>query len=462
MSRYFLLAVMAVGLFVGSAWGEKTNVVLIMTDDQGIWTLGCYGNSEAITPELDKLAGEGIRLTNAFATTPVCSPSRATFFTGRIPSQHGIHDWIKHENIGPRARYCLAGEVLLSEVLARHGYTCGLSGKWHLGESMKPHGGYTFWYVLPTGGSKYNDAEMIWQGRKIKTEGYLSDRITDKALEFMEINRDKPFFLNVQYNAPHSPFSGHPENLVKLYGDCRFNSIPKLPVHPWASSPWLIKALKNRDALRQYMASCSAVDVNVGRIVDKLDELGLSEKTLVIYTSDQGYAFGHHGFVGKGNATNPRNAFDIVLRIPLIFRHRGRLGQGETVDAMVSVYDFMPTVLDYLGLGKSPGRNLPGRSFAPTLLGGNQEDLPGVVFGEYSHLRFVRTGDYKYIHRSNGGPFELYDLKNDPDETNNLADVPEYQELRKRLRKQMFDWFVEYAEAGADPVGQEYIGVGDR
>ncbi|UCD27980.1 MAG: sulfatase-like hydrolase/transferase [Planctomycetota bacterium] len=460
MSRYYFVLMMLISFISPAKAAEQTNVVLIMTDDQGAWTLGCYGTPEARTPAGDKLAAEGVRLTNAFATTPVCSPSRATFFTGRIPSQHGIHDWIKHENIGPRARYCLPNEILLSEILARNGYTCGLSGKWHLGDSMNTHGGYTFWYALPTGGSKYNNAEMIWKDNKIQTTGYLTDRITDKAIEFIEANKGRPFFINVQYNAPHSPFNGHPEELVDLYRDCPFNSIPKLPLHPWAAA--LYQVLKKPELLWQYMAACSGVDRAVGRIVAALDKLGLSEKTLVIFTSDQGFAFGHHGICGKGNATNPRNAYDTVLRIPMIFRHTGRLEKGREVDALISVYDYVPTVLDYLDLGKSPGRNLPGRSFAPMLRGGQVEDWPDAVFGEYSHLRMIRTRDYKYIHRANGGPFELYDLKNDPDETKNLADAAEHQKLKKKLRQRMFKWFERYAEAGADPIGNEYLRPADR
>ncbi len=417
--------------------------------------MGCYGNPEARTPVLDKMAAGGVRMTRAFATTPVCSPSRATFFTGRIPSQHGIHDWIKNENMGPRARYCLPRERQISEILAEAGYVCGLSGKWHLGDSLHVRAGYTFWYAMPQGGSQYNDAEMIWQEKVVKTQGYVTDRITDKAVEFLNANRGRPFFLNVEYNAPHSPYKGHPKELVDLFKDVPFASIPKLPPHPWAIGQMGVD--NQREPLEQYFAACAGVDRAVGRLLVELDKLGLTRDTLVVYTSDQGFCTGHHGFWGKGNGTNPRNAYDTSLQMPMIFSHPGRLPAGKTVDAMVSAYDFMPTVLDYLGVKPPTDRNLPGRSFAPMLRGDKQADWSDAVFGEYGQLRFIRTADHKYVHRANGGPFELYDLAKDPDETNNLVDRPEHRELRNALRKRMLDWFERYGEAGADPVGQEYI-----
>ncbi len=437
----------------------KTNVVFIMTDDQGIWSLGCYGNAEARTPGVDRLAAEGLRFTQAFATTPVCSPSRATFFTGRIPSQHGIHDWIKHENMGERARYCLVGETLISEVLAGHGYTCGMVGKWHLGDSLGPHAAYAYWFAMLQGSGPYQDSDMIWDGQVIKTTGYATDRITDRAVEFLELNRDKPFFLNVSYGAPHSPWRDHPQELVDLYKDCTFESIPRIPTHPW--SAFDVEKLRNHQILSQYFASVSGISRGVEQILAKLDALGLSENTLVIYTSDQGFCCGHHGLWSKGNASNPRNMYDTSLRIPLIFRQPGRLPKGQIAEPLFSAYDFVPTVLAYLGLPPSPGRNLPGQSFAAVLEGRPQE-TPDAVFGEYGRARMIRTAGAKYVHRADGGPHELYDLEQDPGETRNLADSPEHRPRLIALRSRLFAWFERYGEAGRDPVGQEYLRPADK
>jgi len=461
MRRFVWIAAAAglLGMADAAVAAGRTNVLLIMTDDQGAWSLGCYGNPEARTPNVDRLAAEGVRMTQAFATIPVCSPSRATFYTGRIPSQHGIHDWIKHENDGPRARYCIPDEILLSTILKQHGYTCGLSGKWHLGDNKTPPPGYSFWFAMPTGGSKYQDAPMYWKGEKITTKGYLTDRITDKAIEFLEQYGDRPFFLNVQYNAPHTPYVGHPAELVDLFKDCPFASIPSVPPHPWRIR--LPTGEARRHDLAAYFAACSGVDRGVARILDRLEALGLADDTLVIYTSDQGFCCGHHGLWGKGNASNPRNMYDTSLQIPLIFRHPGKLPAGRTTDVLFSAYDFLPTVLDYLDLPLPEGRNLPGRSFVPALKG-EPFEAPDAVFGEYGRARSIRTRDFKLVHRCDGGPDELYDLRSDPGESKNLIDDPAYHKQMIALRTRLIRWFDRYAEMGADPVGNEYLRPADR
>ena len=142
------------------------NVVLVLTDDQGPHTLGVYGNHEIRTPHCDRLAREGMLFTRAFCTTPVCSPSRATLFTGQIPSQHGIHDWVRNENEGEGAYAFLADEATFSEVLAAHGYRVGLSGKWHMGDSARPQEGFDYWFAMPTGGNRYQNPPMYWNGEK--------------------------------------------------------------------------------------------------------------------------------------------------------------------------------------------------------------------------------------------------------------------------------------------------------
>jgi len=438
----------------------RTNLVFIMTDDQGTFSVGCYGNPEAKTPVIDRLASEGVRFTNAFATVPVCSPSRATFFTGRIASQHGIHDWIRHENVGPRARYCLADEVLLSDVLSRHGYVCGLSGKWHLGDSANPHASYSYWFVMPQGSSPYRDAEMFRDGRLVQTRGYLTDVITDGAIEFVEANRDRPFFLTVAYNAPHTPYAGHPQELLDLYRDCPFASIPRLPGHPWASAD--LANVGRRSSLEAYFAACTGVDRAVGRLVERIEALGLGRRTLIVYTSDQGFCVGHHGLWGKGNASNPRNLYDTSLRVPMIFRHTGRLPAGREFDGLFSAYDFVPTVLEYLGVPASPGRNLPGTPMAGRVADPRPGQGPEAVFGEYGRARMIRTREWKYVHRADGGPDELYDLRADPEEMHNLAADREHRPRLLEMRKKLFEWFDRYAEAGADPVGNEYLRPADR
>ncbi|HSW46430.1 MAG TPA: sulfatase-like hydrolase/transferase [Phycisphaerae bacterium] len=456
---FIAAAVAAGGAATWAADKPATNLVFIMTDDQAVWSMGCYGNPEARTPTLDRMASEGIRFTRAYATIPVCSPSRATFLTGRIASQHGIHDWIKWENMGERARYAMQGEVLLSDTLSARGYTCGLVGKWHLGDSLHPHAGFSYWFALPQGSGAYNNAPMCWQGEVIDVPGYITDGITDHALKFMEANKDRPFFLFVSHPAPHSPWTGHPQDLVDEYMKCPFDSIPKEPPHPWISSNE--KQLGSKPTLAQYFAAVSGVDRSVGRILKGLDDLKLADNTLVVYTSDQGYNFGHHGLVGKGNASNPRNMYDTSMQIPLIFRQPGRVPGGAETDAMFSAYDFVPTVLDYMGLPPSSGRNLPGKSFARVVRGEDRKGPVDAVFGEYGRARMIRTDRWKLVHRADGGPDELYDLQADPGEKTNLADKPELRKTYVELRTRIFKWFEQCVEAGRDPVGQEYLPVSD-
>jgi len=432
---------------------DHPNIILIMTDDQGQWALGCYGNSEIKTPVIDQLAADGVRFSHAYATTPVCSPSRATFMTGLIPSQHGIHDWIKNENVGPRARSLVDRFTLLTDILAEHGYVCGLSGKWHLGDSLHPHRSFSYWFTIPRGSGPYNNAEVIWKGEIKKEPGYVTDHITRHAIDFIGQNPKGPFFLAVQYTAPHGPWEGHPERFLRLYEDYPFSTIPREPRHPWASSN--IPHIGNQQSLQQYFASLSAVDDGVRQILETLENLGIRRRTVVIYASDQGFQCGHNGLWGKGNASNPRNMFEESVLIPLIFSCPGLIERGLVLDQLVGGYDFMPTILDLIGLKMPTVPQYAGRSYVP-LLKGVETDWENVVYCEYGRTRMVRTPEWKYIHRSDGGPHELYNMILDPQENRDLADDPFHRERRLELRKMIDDWFDRYGEGDADPVGQEY------
>ncbi len=436
---------------------QRPNVIFILTDDQGWWAAGCYGNPEIRTPNIDRLAQTGTRFSRFFVAIPVCSPSRATFLTGRIPSQHGIHDWIKHENVGPDAKQYLADYVAYTDIMAQHGYTCGISGKWHMGDSLHPQHSFDFWYVHQQGGGPYNDAPMVRAGQLINEPGYITDVITDEALGFLDAHRDDQFYLNVTYTAPHAPWIGaHPQDIVDSYDDCPFASCPQEPRHPWASA-WSEELLGNREALKGYFASVTAMDANVGRIIDRLEELGLRENTLVIFGSDNGFSCGHHGFWGKGNGTYPRNFYENSILVPMIFSHPGQLASGRTEDTMVTAYDFMPTVLDYLDLPLPEGQNLPGHSFLPLGRGeseGGNEFV--VVYDEYGPARMIRTEEYKYVYRYPDGPNELWDLVNDPDERNNRIDDPTQQQRIKELKGQMEEWFARYVEPEHDGRNATY------
>ena len=463
---------------------HKTNIVYILTDDQGVWAAGCYGNPEIRTPNIDRIASTGVRFENFFTSIPVCSASRASFLTGRIPSQHGVHDFLTGKaDMGPDAKSFLDDEICYTDVLSENGWTCGLSGKWHLGNSILAQHGFSHWFAHPHGAGQYNDQKMIRNGRLEVAPGYVTNAITDDALAYIDAHDEdeNPFYLSVHYTAPHSPWTGHPKDIVDSYSDCPFESCPQEEPHPWAIMPkrldppqadpttlGLSNNLGNRESLKGYFAAVTAMDLDVGRILDKLEEKGLRDNTLVVFVSDNGYSCGHHGFWGKGNGTNPVNMYENSIKVPFVASHPGVIPAGLVQSAMVASHDFMPTLLEYVGL-PLPDTNLPGKSFLAALKG--EQDMGRdavVIYDEYGYCRMIRTQDWKYVHRYPDGPNELYDLVNDADERRNLVDDPSQANRVRELKGRMEAWFKEYVipdrdgiacDAGAGqnrPIGADY------
>ncbi len=435
-----------------------TNIVFIMTDNQGAWTLGCYGNEDIRTPNIDSLAEDGIRFANAYCVNSVCSPSRATFLTGLIPSQHGVHCWLGTEKpdsqIGPDA-YCTIQEFTnLPKVLSGEGYTCGLSGKWHLGDSLHPQEGFTYWFTKPKGHtSTFYNAEAIWQGKIYKEPRYYTDAITAHALDFLEQSHEEPFFLYVPYNGPYGlgkhMGATHQNRHTEYYADKELPSFPREPIHPTLRANR--EYMNNPVSIRGYAAAISGVDDGVGEILDALKNYGLDENTLVIFTADQGLCGGHHGMWGMGDHSVPLHTFEEAIHIPLIFRHTGAIPDGTVFDGRTCNYDFFPSVLGHLGLSeKLPDTpELPGKSYAPALLG-DEVDWDGVIFHEFENTRMVRNDRWKYTRRHPEGPDELYDMQNDPGERNNLADDPEYAPIIEELSPRLDDFFNRYADPKYD------------
>jgi arylsulfatase A-like enzyme len=332
-----------------------------------------------------------------------------------------------------------------------------------MGDCLKPTNSFSFWYVNQLGGGPYNNAPMVRDGRPITEPGYVTDRITDEALNFIDAHaRDaRPFYLSVHYTAPHSPWTGHPQDIVDSYDQCPFASCPQEPRHPWAGD-LTTRCLGNREMLKGYFAAVTAMDANVGRILRRLEELGLTERTLVIFVSDNGFSCGHHGFWGKGNGTRPRNMYENSIKVLFILSRPGSVPQGRTVDAMVSAYDFFPTLLDYLDLPLPEGRargagTRPGRSFLPLLTGrAERVNDKVVVFDEYGPVRMIRTEEWKYTGRYPDGPDDLYHLAEDPDERRNLADDPAHNKVKAELKAEMEAWFARYVTAEHDGLRETY------
>lgn len=432
---------------------DKPNIIFILTDNHGAWTLGCYGNKEIQTPNIDRLAKEGMLFTRAFCNNSVCSPSRATFLTGLLPSQHGVHAYIPESaQIGPKA-YCTIQEFrTLPKILADSGYVCGLSGKWHLGANLQPQIGFSYWFAKAGGHTTtfYND-EMIWHGKVYKEPKYTTDAITDHAIEFIEQNTNKPFFLYLTYNGPYGlgkvVHEEHKNRWTSYYADKEMKSFPREKVSPWLKANRF--AVDNVKSMRSYAAAVSGVDDGIGRVMEKLRALGLDKNTLVVFAADQGLNAGHGGYWGMGDHSRPINTQDATVRIPLIFWKPGDIAAGKTVDIMVENHDFMATVLDFIGNQSQQNTNSPGKTFAPVLRG-QPVKWDNAIYHEFENVRMIRTERFKLTMRHPFGPDELYDLQNDPGEHENLIFVAQYADEKRALQKKLRTFFDKYVDPKYD------------
>ena len=461
---------------------EKPNILFILTDDQGAWAMRCAGNTDIHTPNLDRIASQGYRFENFFCASPVCSPARASLLTGRIPSAHGVQDWIRSGNLDrdglkkeiredpyylceEKPIQYLEGMLTYTDVLKENGYTCALSGKWHLGDSMMPQHGFDKWFTIGRGGCYYNKADIVENGEISFENRYITNVITDKALSYLEEFRtqDNPFYLSVHYTAPHSPWEEdqHPGEYIEMYRDCGFTATPDLPVHPnqIPSAPSGTGEVR-KSLLRGYYAAITAMDADVGRLLDKLEALGIAEDTIVMFMADNGMNMGHHGIWGKGNGTFPFNMYDTAVKVPFLVSWPGHYPSGVVCRRMCSQYDFFQTLLDMVGIRRQLPDGLPGRSFADVFDGNTEKAGAVVVYDEYGPTRMIRTEEWKYICRSPYGPDELYHLSEDPEENNNLSADPKYAALINRMYIQLTRWFYTYAGPAMDASREGVTGYG--
>ena len=313
------------------AAAERMNLVFILTDNHGAWTLGCYGNPDIRTPHIDRLAAEGIRFTRALSSNPVCSPTRATFLTGLIPSQHGVHSYLGGERpnaqMGPEA-YCTIREFAsLPKILKQAGYVCGLSGKWHLGANLTPQEGFSDWITMPHGHTtEFYDAQVIENG-EVRTEPkYLTDLWTEHGVRFIEENKDRPFFLYLAYNGPYALgrllLNPARNRHAEYYADKELFSFPRDAMHPWQFNNK--EFLNNPVSIRRVAAEVSGVDDGVGEILQTLQRLGLDGRTLVVFAGDQGWMGGQNGLWGMGDHTRPTGGARTDDADPLGFPAHGQ------------------------------------------------------------------------------------------------------------------------------------------
>jgi arylsulfatase A-like enzyme len=430
-----------------AAPGRRLNVVSIVTDDQGSWGMGAYGNPDARTPTLDRLAREGVLFRNAFVTTPVCSPSRAGFLTGRYGTELGIRDWISPDEAAGGLGLP-PGTPTWPALLREAGWRTALVGKWHLGRGPRSHPsafGIERFFGFLDGGNAPIDPTLEVEGRERTLEGSLPDLLADEAVRFVTESLDQPFALLLHFRAPHLPYGPVPEVDAAALRD----------VDPAVPDVRGLDREQVKRWTRDHLASIHSVDRNVGRLLGALDHLGLRERTVVLFTSDNGYNIGHHAIHTKGNGYwvaggvpgPPRpNMFDTSLRVPLLVRGPG-LPAGREVGEPVTQLDTLSTLLALLGVPAPPGLLQHGRDVSP-LLRGEAVPWPDVVYGEFdmhhytlARMRMVRTARHKLV-RYLGASFqdELYDLEADPGETRNLYRVPEARGVREELEARLLEW----------------------
>ena len=448
------------------------NFVFFLIDDLGWSDLGSYGSTYHLTPNIDGLADSGMRFTQAYAASPVCSPTRASLLTGRHPARLDITDWIGGSQRGELrpAEYVdhlPPEEVTLAEALKGVGYTTGYFGKWHLGDA--PHlpqgqgfdvnvGGtgagqpasYFYPYRAEEGRNPFWDVPGLEDGEEGE---YLTDRLTDEALSFIDGNRGGPFLLYLSHFAVHTPIQSKDE--LEARYQARLNSLPPSfgPEYEDEHGRAQTRLVQDHAA---YAGMVESVDQSVGRILVRLEELGLAENTVVLFMSDNG---GLSTLAGErtGPTTNaPLRAgkgwlYEGGIRAPMIVRWPGRVRSGGVSEVPVQSTDFLPTMLAMAGLTPSPEITLDGQSLVPLLeeTGGLERDA---LFWHFPHYHgsgnrpsgAVRMGRWKLLEWFEDGALELYDLEADPGEERDLAGV-EIQRARE-MQERLAAW---RAEVGA-------------
>jgi uncharacterized sulfatase len=446
--RAFAIVTVVLGCALPVRAAERPNIVAVVTDDQALWTIGLYGNPEVRTPNMDRVGREGAVFENAFVVTPVCSPSRAAYMTGRYGTQLGITDWINPtEQAGGVG--LPADAVTWPAVLRKAGYRTGLFGKWHLGGVPHNHPtrlGFDQFIGALRGGFAPMDPALEVNGAARQFTGPASDVITDAALAFLDQSAGRPFALLLHFREPHLPYTPMPEQDRAVYRDLD----PTIPKFPGLDTDQI------KTWTRQYYSCVHAVDRNLGRVLTKLDALGLTQNTVVLFTSDHGYNVGHHGIHTKGNGywvlggqRGPKrpNMWDTSLRVPLLVRWPAVVKPGTRIQHVAANIDTFATVLGMAGVPAPSEYAQAGRDLTP-LLRGEQPTWDDTLFGQYdlhngglAYMRMIRTPEWKLVrHYRASGLDELYDLKSDPGEIQNLYAGARQAETRQRLEQRLLTW----------------------
>ena len=463
--------------------GERPNIILIMTDNQPADLLGAYGNSEIRSPHLDRMAAEGLRFDNAYCPNGMCSPCRASVWTGRLPCQHGVHTWIddRQRPNWPDNWNAVAEFDTLPEILKRNGYATGIIGKYHLGVPTPGHNGIDHWVTMERGHTlDFHGNVMNVNGETFTHPGHSVDYFSEQAVAYVKGRKDaarEPFLLFLSYNGPYGHWPSikgrATHRLADLYDDTPMHSVPREGVSDRAVACYemntayhsrekggpdfsaLLRIPNDLTSLRNYYSQMSLIDDGVGQLLATLASTGLDEDTLVIFTADHGFSLGHHGFWGHSQATWPSNAFRIAYNIPLIVRHPGAIQSGRSSSRYVSSLDLFATILEYTGSAAADGSGeIPSRSFAG-LFSAPDAEWDDAIIIEQEETRAIRTPEWLYVERFGGsGAYplanELYDLVNDPDERVNVSGDEACRQAEEELAGRLESYFRRFADPRFD------------
>ena len=444
ISGYFLLAGQASKK--GRSTNPKPNIIYIMADDLGYGDLGCYGQEKIQTPNIDKLASEGMRFTHAYAGSTVCAPSRCSLMTGK----HNGHNRLR-DNI-PHGTFLQPDDFTIAEMLKQAGYTTGGMGKWSLGNPGSwgvPHfQGFDYYYGhFNQDQAHFYYPDYLWENDKIdlltgnraeKKQEYTHDLFTEKAINFIIKNKSNPFFLYLPYTIPH--FSDYKKSSPEVY------IVPS--DEPYSDKEW-------SQTSKNYAAMITRMDKDVGKIVQLITDLGLDEHTLIIFTSDNGpltsVSDSYDFFNSNGSLRGgKRDMYEGGIRVPFIAKWNNIIEEGSVTDEIITFWDMMPTLADIIDYPSEIETD--GISFFPVLKK-NRIDIKRhmYIFWDYGHVRnkymqAVRFGKYKGIANfiKKEVTYELYDLEKDPGETMNIDS--ENPEILDKMKVFMTEAYV-YSEA---------------
>ena len=440
------------------ATNSRPNIVFILVDDLRWDELGCAGHPYVKTPNIDRLAREGALFRNAFMTTPLCSPSRASFLTGQFAHTHGITDNVDRSAASHRL-------VTFPFLLHQADYETAFIGKWHMGNDDKPRPGFDRW-VSFKGQGTYIDPDINEDGRDLKSSGYTTDILNGYAVDFIKRKHEKPFLVYLAHKAIHPEVKQNDDGSVDLSASERFipaqrherafagNKIPRRPNYGRAPTdkPALQRQIANLPplgpstvtpdkAILERQRTLLAIDEGVGEILKVLEEAGQLDNTIIVFTSDNGYFYGEHGL-----SVERRLAYEESIRLPLLVRYPKLIKKGTVRDEFALNIDLAPTLLEVAGV-PTPS-NMQGRSLVPLLKGLRPEWRSSFLIELYSDKVFprivqmgyeaVRNQRWKYIHyRELDGMDELYDLKSDPYEMKNLISEPSARKALDEMKREL-------------------------